>query len=215
MHPRSTRLVIVAALFIAALTPAWARPDGGGPAARVAAQEEIPPWARRGLPGPNHAALQPLAGTWRVQMSLYTLIGTPEQPAVSNDLLCRREWVAGDRYLQDVTQGTIGGETYWRLGLLGYSTMDQRYEWVTIDRVNTMLMIYLGAPNSGQRRPISMSGTFTDQGVLGEDTVGQPVGMRTVITIESDDRHLIDLYFTPPGGEEFLLDRKVYTRVTG
>jgi hypothetical protein len=36
--------------------------------------------------------------------------------------------------------------------------------------------------------------------------------MRTVITIRSDDRHTIELYFTPPGRQEQLVDRVVYER---
>ena len=35
---------------------------------------------------------------------------------------------------------------------------------------------------------------------------------RTTITIESPDRHVIDIYFTPPGGAEVLADHGVYTR---
>jgi hypothetical protein len=37
--------------------------------------------------------------------------------------------------------------------------------------------------------------------------------MRTVISIESEDRHVFELYVTPPGGRELLADRKVYTRI--
>ena len=40
-----------------------------------------------------------------------------------------------------------------------------------------------------------------------------PVGQRTVIRIESDDRHVFELYFTPPGGKEQLALRTVYTRI--
>jgi hypothetical protein len=112
-----------------------------------------------------------------------------------------------------MTEGTIAGVPYWRLGLLGYSTMDERYEWVTIDAANANMMIYLGEPNSGQQMPISMSGVFTDQGMISEETVGEPIGQRTVIRIENDDRHIVELYFTAPGGEVFLVDRSVYTRV--
>jgi hypothetical protein len=132
---------------------------------------------------------------------------------VSSDLICRCEWVAGGRYLRDVTEGTIAGGPYWRMGLLGYSNMDDRYEWVTIDGFNAGMMIYLGAPKTGVETPINMSGVFTDQGVLGQQTAGKPVGMRTVIRIESSDRYTFELYFTPPGEQEFLADRKVYTRV--
>jgi hypothetical protein len=55
-------------------------------------------------------------------------------------------------------------------------------------------------------------GTFVDQGVAGEDFVGKTVPMRTLIRIEGPDRHVIELYFTPPGKGEALATRAVYTR---
>ena len=181
----------------------------------VAQAQETPPSMQRGMPSAGHAVLQALVGTWRVEHSIYLGVGTRDRPAVSNDIICRREWVAGGRFLQDVTEGSIAGGPYWRKGLLGYSNMDQRYEWVTIDGFNTMLMSYLGSPGSGSQAPISMSGVFTDQGWLGEANVSKPVVMRTVIRIESNDRHIFEIYFTLPGGEEILVDRKVYTRIAG
>jgi uncharacterized protein DUF1579 len=184
-------------------------------AASVARAQETPPPLRRSVPGAGHEALQALVGTWRVEHSIYLGVGTRDRPVVSNDIICRREWVAGGRFLEDVTEGTMVGGPYWRKGWLGYSNMDQRYEWVTIDGFNAMLMIYLGAPGSGPRASISMSGVFTDQGWLGEANVGKPVAMRTVIRIESNDRHVFELYFTLPGGEEILVDRKIYTRMAG
>jgi hypothetical protein len=174
---------------------------------------DLPAFARRGLPGPGHAALAPLVGTWRVEDSITIAIGTPDRPVVSDQIICRREWVAGGRFLRDVTEGTIGGGPYWREGLLGYSNMDQRYEWVTADGFNANMMIYLGDKGSGPRLPIVMSGVFTDQGVAGEQAAGKEVGMRTVISIESQDRHIFELYVTPPGTREFLADRKVYRRI--
>jgi hypothetical protein len=47
--------------------------------------------------------------------------------------------------------------------------------------------------------------------VLGDAYVGQTIGQRTVIRIESRDRHMIDLYFTPPSEPERLVDRAIYT----
>ena len=75
------------------------------------------------------------------------------------------------------------------------------------------MMRYLGKPRSGKKLPIDMTGVFTDQGVVSEMTVGKTVGQRTVIRIENDDRHVFELYFTPPGRKEQLADRSVYTRV--
>ena len=58
-----------------------------------------------------------------------------------------------------------------------------------------------------------MDGEFTDGfGLFGRRSKGTTIGQRTTITIESPDRHVIDIYFTPPGGAEVLADHGVYTR---
>jgi hypothetical protein len=180
-------------------------------------QEEIPNWKRRGLPGPGHAALEPLIGTWQVQMNFYATFGRSpnEPPIVADGLTCIRKWVAGGRYVEDLTDGKIGAtEAYWRKGWLGYSAMDRRYEWVTIDAVNTTMMTYIGKPGSGDQVPIEMAGVFTDQGVASEQSVGKSVGMRTVIKIENNDRHIFELYFKQPGKPEVLATRGIYTRAS-
>src|SRR5262245_20837484 len=179
------------------------------------AQQPGPPaWVQRGIPGAGHAALAPLAGTWRTEVSIYGTMGrSPDlPPIVSRDVRTTRVWVADGQYLEDTTEGTVDGQPYWRRGWLGYSILDRRYEWVTI-APRVPMMIYLGKPGSGARLPIEVSGVFTDQGVISEQTVGKPVGQRTVFRIEGDDRHVSELYFTPPGGREQLALRLVYTRV--
>ena len=205
------RLILLAAAYFLAM-PSLAWSQSGDPGGSPSVQEP-PAWAQRGLPGPGHALLKRLAGTWRVENSIYIAVGTLDKPVVSSDLICRRELMADGRHLRDLTEGTIGGGRYWRMGLLGYSNMDERYEWVTVDGFNAGMMIYLGAPRTGSESAVSMSGIFTDQGVLGERTAGKPVAMRTVIRIEDNDRHTFELYLTPPGEPEILADRKVYTRV--
>jgi quinol monooxygenase YgiN len=182
-----------------------------------AQQGHVPAWMERGLPSEGHAALEPLIGTWRVQKSVFGTMGrSPDlPPIVSDEITTTREWVAGGRYIQDTTTGSVDGQPYWRRGWLGYSNMNRRYEWVTIDSLNTTMMIYLGKPGSGKEQPIVLTGAFTDQGVVSEGTVGKSVEQRTMIRIDNQDRHVFELYFTPPGAREQLADRSVYTRVGG
>src|SRR5262245_36921069 len=178
-------------------------------------QQPVPPaWVQRGVPGAGHTTLAQLAGTWRTEVRIYGTMGrSPDlPPIVSRDVRTTRVWVADGQYLEDTTEGTVDGQPYWRRGWLGYSNLDRRYEWVTI-APRVPMMIYLGKLGSGARLPIEVSGVFTDQGVVNEQTVGKPVGQRTVFRIESDDRHVSELYFTPPGGREQLALRLVYTRV--
>ena len=184
------------------------------------AAERVPGFIRRGLPGPAHAALRGLEGDWRVEKALYIAVGTREKPAVSSDLIARRHWIAGGRFLHDVTEGSIAGGPYYRMGVLGYSNEDGRYEFVTVDGMNANMMIYRSDPvkaaqasDAAGNSAISMSGTFTDQGLISEQTAGLVIAQRTVIRIQSDDRHEIDLYFTPPGRAEMLIDHSIYTRM--
>lgn len=195
---------------------ATAAPQPGEGAPAVAAQSQQPPaMVRNGLPGEMHKRLDALVGEWDVTMSFYIAGGTADKPLVASGLTCRREWIAetGNRHLRDVTQGKVAGNPYYRLGILSYSTMDRRYEWNTVDALNANMMTYKGAKGGASLTgDIVMTGEFTNQGVLGEAYAGKTVGQRTVIKIESRDRHVFDLYLTPPGEPERLATRGVYTR---
>jgi Protein of unknown function (DUF1579) len=180
-----------------------------------AASKDMPAWMQRGLPGPGQARLEALIGTFKQHKMIYGTLGRDPNapPLISDDVKTTRQWVAGGRFIEDISEGTVQGQQYWRKGWLGYSRMDDRYEWVTIDAVNTTLMSYAGTPGTGSESPINMLGKFTDQGVAGEGTVGKEVGMRTVVNIEGPNSHSVELYFTPPDGKEILADRTVYTRL--
>ena len=213
MKKRIFRSMLAAAACTVAL-PALAQIRDQRQEVSPPVQQSVPAWVKRGLPSAGHAALAPLVGSWRVEMSIYGTMGrSPDlPPIVSQDIRTTRVWVADGQYIEDTTEGTVGGKPYWRRGWLGYSNLDRRYEWVTIGP-RVPMMIYLGKPGSGVQMPIEVTGVFTDQGVVNERTVGKPVVQRTVIRIESDDRHVFDLYFTPPGGEQQLALRAVYTRI--
>jgi hypothetical protein len=207
---RKTRPTKLLSLVLASLFAASANMT---PWLSFAADRSAPPFVTRGLPGPGHDALKPLAGDWTVTMELYVALGSAERP-FKTTLTAHREWVADGRYLEETVKGDLpNGERYWRRGTLGYSTMDKRYEWVTHDALNTGMMIYLGEPDTGPGLPINMTGAFTDQGILGESYAGRSIGQRTVIEVQDEDHHTIDIYFTPPGERERLIDRKFYARV--
>jgi hypothetical protein len=203
---------VALAAVVYASAPASTEGQAGN--SRTVPAAEVPAFVGRGMPGPGHKVIAPLAGTWRVRYEVYGTLGRTgdEPPIVSDDIRTRREWVGGGRFLEDTTQGTLMGAPYWRRGWLGYNNMEGRFEWVTIDGVNSALMTYSAALKSGPSAPISMTGVFTDQGVAGEESVGKRVGMRTVIHIDSNERHRVDLYFTRPGKKETLAVRAVYTR---
>jgi hypothetical protein len=164
-----------------------------------------------------HHRLDALIGEWDVEKTNTIVPGfSPEKPLVSKGtIVTRRRWLekAGYYFIEDETEGKFGTFDYYRHGILGYSVPDDRFEWNTVDNFNPMMMTYKGAPNSGRiGQEISISGEYTDQGMLGERYKGKSIGQRTVFRIESNDRHRVELYFTPPGEKERLVDTMIYTR---
>jgi hypothetical protein len=219
---RSLRRSLAVGAFVGALAISVpAQVDPAPPAALApieppqSSQQDVPGWIRRGLPGSGHEALQPLVGKWRVRYEVYGTLGRrgDEPPIVSEDITTRREWIGEGRFIEDTTEGTLMGAPIWRRGWLAYSNMERRYEWVTIDNINTTMMSYASAPGSGPQQPISVVGAFIDQGVAGEETVGKRVEMRTVIRIDNNDRHMFELYFQRPGHKEVLALRSIYVRL--
>ena len=216
MHERSRfNLIALLAIAIVCIVAIGARALQHDSAVAPDTVAETPKWAVRGMPGPGHAALKPLVGRWSVRMSIHALLGrTPDDPPlVSEDLVASRQWIAGGRYLEDTTMGSMAGGNYWRRGWLGYSNVDARYEWVTVDAVNANMMSYAGQRGSGPHIPITMMGMFTDQGVTGEGNAGRIVLTRTVILVCDKDHHIMELYVRPPGGTEVLATRMDYTRL--
>jgi hypothetical protein len=179
------------------------------------AQQTPPPFVQRGLPSSFHAALRPLEGRWRATKQIFIAIGTAEHPAISEDITTTRSWIAGGRHLLDVTQGSIGGTSYYRMGVIGFSNIDHRYEFATFDGMNANSMLYRSEPLDRPASVLVLSGTFTDQGLLGEAFAGKTIPMRTIIRIDRPDQHEIELRFDVPGGQQdLLIDRTTYTRIT-
>lgn len=180
-----------------------------GPAAAQTSDVSLPALMGRAKPGPGHKVLEALAGTWKVEKANYAL-SRPDKPLEGADLTTTREWIADGRFLHDVTKGQFNGQPYFRAGFLGFNPATSQYEWTTADNFTPILMSYAGPRRN---TTIDMSGSFRDIGITGERNVGKDVPMRTVIRIEGADRHVFEIYFTPPGGKEMLADRMIYTRV--
>ncbi|MGY1941928.1 DUF1579 family protein [Nocardia asiatica] len=161
----------------------------------------------------GHRRIGQLVGEWTGAKSTFVAGGTADNPT-KRAIVSRWEWIAetGNNFLREEAEDVHGSSAYYRLGLLGFSPTDNRYEWSTVDSVTPMTMMYKGAKGSGSDPDIVMSGEFTDPGVLGPQFVGKTIPMRTVIRLESPDRVLMEIYFAAPGEPERIADRVVLTR---
>ncbi|MCC3330301.1 DUF1579 family protein [Nocardia abscessus] len=161
----------------------------------------------------GHRRIGQLVGEWKGEKSTFVAGGTADNPT-KREIVSRWEWIAetGNNFLREEAEDVQGSSAYYRLGLLGFSPTDNRYEWSTVDSVTPMTMSYKGAKGSGGDADIVMAGEFTDPGVLGPQFVGKTIPMRTVIRLESADRVVMEISFAPPGEPERIADRVVLTR---
>jgi hypothetical protein len=109
---------LIASLWLAAVAPPAAAQVPAPATAEAPA--DMPPWMRRGLPAAGYAALAPLAGKWRVRLSIHATLGrSPDGPADHLRGPRLRAGLGGGRTLpggRDHRHGGGGGGAYWRKG---------------------------------------------------------------------------------------------------
>src|SRR5262245_63558379 len=106
---RSVLFMVVVCIFA---PPTSAQNPDAQRGTAPAAQQTVPNWASRGIPGAGHAALAPLVGSWRVELRIYGTMGRSPNlpPIVSNDIRTTRVWVADGQYSEDTTEGAVDGQ---------------------------------------------------------------------------------------------------------
>lgn len=192
-------LSAVAALIGAfALGRAGAQEEMGDDAAKKAAEEQAM-WEELAKPGSQHHALMKAVGTWTVDCKFWMQPGAPMESkgsAVFTSLL-------GGRYLRQEYKGTFMGQPFDGIGCTGFNNATQKYEDVWIDSMGTGMMI--------------MTGTETKPGKVWEFS-GSSAGpdgteskMRSVMTMTSDDEHVVEMFGTEGGVERKWMELK-YTR---
>lgn len=149
-----------------------------------------------------------MIGDWRVEMSVWQ---SGQEPATcSDDLTARKVWINGNRHIREEVDGTLGGKEHAKLTILGYNNLRQRYEFVTADNSDTVIMTYYGqADETGNT--IILFGELVLAG-YGPQLIGSATKLRLVFTTENDDRHALKIHYTEPAGEEYLFLEYIYTR---
>lgn len=155
-------------------------------------------------PTEHHARLAPFAGTFNAHVSMWM---GPGEPHVSTGTMVNSIELGGrfieQRYKGHDTDGpfpNFEGRGWW-----GYNTLDNRYEGMWIDNATTMLQIEHGRFDDARSAWI-MDGTMTNP------ETGQPMAKRTIVTLEDDDHHSMEMYFSTPDGREFKAMEIRYTR---
>lgn len=175
----------------------------------VVAQDQAPDMAammeemaKAGMPDEHHAALEPMVGTFQADGVFY-MGPTAEQWSGT----ATNKWVLGGRFLHGefVIPAMMGGPEFNGLAYTGFNKQSGEYESVWMDSMTTAIFKETGKYDAATK-------SFHFSGVQVDPLSGDKKPTRSVLTLESDNRHTAKMYSVGPNGQETLDMEITYTR---
>ncbi len=160
-------------------------------------------WKKAGEVGPAHGRLKAMAGTFDTTTRVWMQPGTPPQESKGKS---ENKLVFDGRFLQQEFKGSMMGQPFTGLGVTGYDNTKKKYVGSWMDSTNTGLAYMEGtADPAGKVLTMTMT-------KMADPMTGKEHAARTVTRIESDAKHVFEMYETGPDGKEFKSMEIVYTR---
>lgn len=147
-------------------------------------------------PGPEHAKLKALEGTWNFVMKPSE---GPEAKGVSVfKLECAGFWLTCDFSCK------MGDIPFQGKGIDGYDQIKKKYVSVWVDSMTSSPMIFEGDYDA--------SGKVLTMSCKAPGPEGKPALWRSVSKIISPDEHTFEMFLTPEGGKEASMMIVTYKR---
>lgn len=167
---------------------------------------EVPPELKQYLemmaPGPEHKALNPMAGSWDAKASYSPMPGAPVQETTAT---MRRRWVLGGRYLQDDYRGSFMGVRFQGIGFTGYDKIQKTYVSTWMDTMSTGILMQTGK-FSKDGKTLKLVGEVIDP------QTGKAKKFIRLLRIEGPDKHVDQMFEEGPDGNERLVMTITFTR---
>ncbi len=141
-------------------------------------------------PDQAHQLLTPFVGAWNAEVKFWW--EGSDEPHVSTGVMLN-DWILGGRWIEQRYRSDDG--MFAGMGLMGYNKTTGKFEGLWIDSASTMMQFETGDHNSS-------SNTFemTSQMLCPQTRV--PLLKRSVLRIQSEDRHTMESYFKSATGPE-------------
>ena len=144
-------------------------------------------------PGPMHAYLQPLAGTWQATIKITP---APGAAPLEGSVLLAQNFIFGGRFLQIKGDVEFMGRKGEGLTLIGHDNLRKKYTFYNIASVSTDATYAEGSYDAAAR-------AFTFRGQNFDPASQKPRRFRIVLTLVDDDHFVQENYFEQADGSEF------------
>ena len=181
-----------------------AKPAAEASAAAAPSQEEMmAAMMKNAAPGPEHAALNPLVGSWKTTTKMWNAPGT--EPTVSAGT-CERAWTMGNRYLVANYKGVFSQMPFEGMEVLGYDNMKKQYVSSWVDNMGTGIMMSQGGAMDPSTKTFSLGGNMVDP------ATGKEMTTREVTNIVDNNTYVMSM-FANVGGQEMKMMEITFSRV--
>ena len=162
------------------------------------AEELAKAMAEASKPGPEHAKLQPLVGSWAYTCKFWM---DPSKPPVESHGTIERQWVLGGRFLEERTIGTgfDGKPGFEGFGLVGYDNGRKQYTSSWVSNMCTGTCNGLGTSDTSGRK-------FTFHAEVFCPVQKKLMKSREELRIEADGKTIAESYILMDGKEIKLME---------
>ena len=150
------------------------------------------------MPGPEHEQLKPFEGKFRARVRIWM---GPGDPMVSTGMMENTMDLGGrflcQTYTGDPSEGPFPkfeGRGFW-----GYNQISKQYEGVWIDNASSVMQTEVGTVDASGK-------VWTMSGSVPDPHTGGTMTKRSVITLQDDDHHRMEMFFVKDGKESKCMD---------
>ena len=154
-------------------------------------QEMMEKWMKYATPGEAHKFLQKMAGEWEATSKMWMQPGA--EPTITKGPGIGK-MIYGGRYLKLSYKGHMMGMPFEGMGIHAYDNHLKKFISAWIDNMGTGIMINYGT--------VDKSGNvLTEIAEMDDFLTGKKVKYKSVTTIISPDKFLMEMYSPGPEGE--------------
>jgi hypothetical protein len=165
-------------------------------------QKMMEAWQKAATPGAAHRALDAMVGTWDTTIRFWETAGGPAQQSTGTS---ENRWILGNRYVEQRFKGSAMGMPFEGLGYTGYDNIRKQYFGTWMDSMSTAMMTSTGNTADGGK-------TWMFKGTMDDPMSGKPFAVEEKITVESNDKHVFEMWHPGQDGKMYKAMEIVYTR---
>ena len=141
----------------------------------------------------NHAHLGMFAGEWNLTSKAWMMPGQAPETSQTN---AQGEMILGGRFLKMNYKGTMFGQPFEGVQIIGYDNMKKKFITFWIDNSSTAFFLTEGILDESAK-------TMTETGLWPDPMTGGTMKVKAITKMISPDEFTYELYMAGPDGKEF------------